>query len=84
MSEQDSRRKRIFAGDRVAVGAEDQELNPAQASVVLGISRPLVVHRMDIGDLPFRYLGKHCGSACKKAPLSGVIGVQQGPLISMD
>jgi len=24
-----------------------------------------------------------CGSACKKAPLSGVIGVQQGPLISM-
>ena len=24
-----------------------------------------------------------CGSACKKDPLSGVIGVQQGPLISM-
>ena len=24
-----------------------------------------------------------CGSACKKAPLSGVIGVQKGPLISM-
>ena len=24
-----------------------------------------------------------CGSACKRAPLSGVIGVQQGPLISM-
>jgi len=24
-----------------------------------------------------------CGSACKRDPLSGVIGVQQGPLISM-
>ena len=26
---------------------------------------------------------RRCGSACKKDPLSGVIGVQQGPLISM-
>jgi hypothetical protein len=26
---------------------------------------------------------KWCGSACKKDPLSGVIGVQKGPLISM-
>ena len=25
----------------------------------------------------------HCGSACKKDPVSGVIGVQKGPLISM-
>ena|GEM_PF-4297718 len=25
----------------------------------------------------------YCGSACKKDPLSGVIGVQKGPLISM-
>ncbi len=25
----------------------------------LGISRPLVVLRMDRGDLPFRYVGKH-------------------------
>ena len=24
-----------------------------------------------------------CGSACKKDPVSGVIGVQEGPLISM-
>jgi hypothetical protein len=23
------------------------------------LSRPLVVHRMDVGDLPFRYVGKH-------------------------
>jgi hypothetical protein len=39
--------------------AEDQELSPTEASAVLGISRPLVVLRMDRGDLPFRYVGKH-------------------------
>lgn len=26
---------------------------------IIGISRPLVVLRMDRGDLPFRYVGKH-------------------------
>lgn len=50
---------RLMSGERVAVLTEDQELSPTEASVVLGISRPLVVHRMDIGDLPFRYVGKH-------------------------
>ncbi|WGF90307.1 helix-turn-helix domain-containing protein [Marinivivus vitaminiproducens] len=49
----------LISGERVAVVAEDQELSPTEASTLLGISRPLVVHRMDIGDLPFRYVGKH-------------------------
>ena len=49
----------LFSGERVAVLAEDQELSPTEASAVLGISRPLVVLRMDRGDLPFRYVGKH-------------------------
>ncbi|KAB2758408.1 DNA-binding protein [Brucella anthropi] len=49
----------LLSGERVAVIAEDQELSPTEASVVLGISRPLVVLRMDRGDLPFRYVGKH-------------------------
>jgi hypothetical protein len=49
----------LIRGERVAVLAEDQELSPNDAADVLGISRPLVVHRMDIGDLPFRYVGKH-------------------------
>ena len=54
---------RLFSGERVAILAEDQELSPTEASAILGISRPLVVHRMDIGDLPFRYVGKHrCAS----------------------
>jgi hypothetical protein len=50
---------RLLSGDRVAVLAEDQELSPAEISPILGISRPLVVLRMDRGDLPFRYVGKH-------------------------
>lgn len=49
----------LFEGGRIAVLAEDQELSPNEAADILGISRPLVVHRMDLGDLPFRYVGKH-------------------------
>lgn len=49
----------LLQGERVAVLAEDQELSPNDAAAILGMSRPLVVHRMDIGDLPFRYVGKH-------------------------
>lgn len=49
----------LLSGERVAVIAEDQELTPTEASAILGISRPLVVLRMDRGDLPFRYVGKH-------------------------
>ena len=49
----------LLQGERVAILAEDQELSPNDAADLLGISRPLVVHRMDIGDLPFRYVGKH-------------------------
>jgi len=49
----------LLEGGRVAILAEDQELSPNDAADILGISRPLVVHRMDLGDLPFRYVGKH-------------------------
>lgn len=50
---------RLLQGERVAVLAEDQELSPNDAAEILEISRPLVVHRMEVGDLPFRYVGKH-------------------------
>jgi excisionase family DNA binding protein len=49
----------LVRGDRVALLAENQELTPNEAARILGISRPLVVHRMEVGDLPFRYVGKH-------------------------
>jgi hypothetical protein len=35
------------------------EMSPEQAGKILGISRPLVVRRMDDGRLPFRYEGAH-------------------------
>ena len=49
----------LSQGKEVVVLAKDQELSPNDAASILGISRPLVVHRMDVGDLPFRYVGKH-------------------------
>jgi hypothetical protein len=61
----------LIQGERVAVLAEDQELSPNDAADILGISRPLVVHRMDIGDLPFRYVGKH-----RRTKLAGVLALK--------
>ena len=49
----------MLRGERVAVLAENQEMSPREISAILGISRPLVVLRMDRGDLAFRYVGKH-------------------------
>jgi hypothetical protein len=37
----------------------DRELSPADAGEILGISRPMVVRKMEAGQLPFRYEGKH-------------------------
>lgn len=62
---------RLLTGERVAVLTEDQELSPTEASAVLGISRPLVVLRMDRGDLPFRYVGKH-----RRASLKDVLALK--------
>ena len=61
----------LLDGDRVAVLTEEQELSPNDAASILGVSRPLVVHRMDVGDLPFRYVGKH-----RRATLKDVLGLK--------
>jgi hypothetical protein len=61
----------LLEGERVAVLTEDQELSPNDAASILGISRPLVVHRMDIGELAFRYVGKH-----RRARLKDVLDLQ--------
>ena len=37
----------------------DKELSPADAGKILGVSRPMVVRKMEAGELPFRYEGKH-------------------------
>ncbi len=56
---------RLYAGGKVAVLGEDAELTPNEAAEVLGMSRPLVVRRMDTGDLPFRH---GADPARRKAP----------------
>lgn len=61
----------LSRGDRVAVLSEDAEVTPNEAATILGISRPLVVHRMEIGDLPFRYVGKH-----RRARLTDVLALK--------
>jgi excisionase family DNA binding protein len=45
--------------DQVALLADDAEVSPEDASVILGISRPLVRRHMDAGLLPFRRVGAH-------------------------
>ncbi|MBU6298745.1 MAG: DNA-binding protein [Alphaproteobacteria bacterium] len=61
----------LVRGQRVAILAEDEEISPNDAAEILGISRPLVVHRMDVGDLPFRYVGKH-----RRARLKDVLSLK--------
>jgi excisionase family DNA binding protein len=61
----------LSRGERVAVLSEDAEVTPNEAAAILGVSRPLVVHRMDIGDLPFRYVGKH-----RRARLADVLALK--------
>jgi hypothetical protein len=56
---------RLAQGRRVAILTEDQELSANEAAGLLGISPLLVVHRMNIGDLPFRYVGKRRRAALK-------------------
>src|SRR5882757_10844899 len=71
----------LLEGDRVAVLTEDQELSPNDASSILGISRPLVVHRMEVGELPFRYVGKHRRAKLKDVlALKARIDVQQAAM----
>lgn len=71
----------LLQGERVAVLAEDRELSPNDAADILGISRPLVVHRMEIGDLPFRYIGKHRRTKLKDVlALKAKIDAQQAAM----
>ncbi len=51
--------RQISRGDKVALLADDAEVSPEDAAVILGISRPLVRRRMDAGVLPFRRVGTH-------------------------
>ena len=49
----------LGAGKRVALLEDDAELSPNEIAEIVGMSRPLVVRRMDAGDLPFKLVGTH-------------------------
>ena len=51
--------ERLSSSDAVTMLAEDTEITPEDAAGILGISRPLVRRRMDVGALPFRRVGAH-------------------------
>ncbi|WP_152646974.1 hypothetical protein [Azospirillum thiophilum] len=63
---------------------EDRDLTLNEASEILGISRALVVQRMEVGDLPFRYVGlnRHC-LLRDVLSLRDKIGVQQRAMDEM-
>jgi excisionase family DNA binding protein len=62
----------LVQGERVAVLAEDTEVSPNEAAEILGMSRPLVVHRMNRGHLPFHYVGNH-----RRAKLKDVLAFKE-------
>jgi excisionase family DNA binding protein len=62
----------LLQGERVVLLADDIEVSPNEAAEILGMSRPLVVHRMDRGHLPFRYVGKH-----RRAKLKDVLAFKK-------
>lgn len=51
--------EKASASEGVTLLADDAEISPEDAATILGISRPLVRRRMDVGDLPFRRVGAH-------------------------
>ena len=51
--------EKASASEEVALLAGDAEISPEDAAAILGVSRPLVRRRMDVGDLPFRRVGAH-------------------------
>ncbi|VVT07963.1 excisionase family DNA-binding protein [Rhizobium sp. EC-SD404] len=55
----------------VAYGPLGTELTPVQAGKILGVSRPMVVRRMEDGRLPFHYVGTH-----RRSTLADVIALK--------
>jgi excisionase family DNA binding protein len=51
--------EKASTSEEVALLTEDAEISPEDAAMILGISRPLVRRRMDVGELPFRRVGTH-------------------------
>ena len=61
----------LLRGERVAVLVEDREVSPNDAAAILGMSRPLVVHRMEAGDFSFHHVQASPGQARGRAGVEG-------------
>ena len=68
---------KLAVASDVAVLTDDTEVSPEDAAAILGISRPLVRWRMDVGLLPFRRVGAH-----RRLRLSDVLELKhrEGPV----
>jgi excisionase family DNA binding protein len=64
--------EKASASEEVALLIGDAEISPEDAATILGISRPLVRRRMDVGDLPFRRVGAH-----RRVRLSDVLALKR-------
>ena len=56
---------------KATVVDDEQEVSPEEAATLLGMSRPMVVHRIKLGDIPHRMVGTH-----HKLRLSDVLAFQ--------
>jgi hypothetical protein len=65
----------------VVIAPLGRELSPDAAGKILGISRPLVVRRMDDGRLPFRYEGKH--RRCKLEDVLSLKAVEEKQMTAL-
>ena len=64
--------EKASVSEEVALLTNDAEISPEDASLILGVSRPLVRRRMDLGDLPFRRVGAH-----RRIRLADVLALKQ-------
>lgn len=48
---------RLQGGERIAIVSQEQDISVEEASAILGLPGPLVMHRMNTGDLPSHYDG---------------------------
>jgi excisionase family DNA binding protein len=64
--------EKASTSEGVALLTDDAEISPEDAATILGISRPLVRRRMDVGDLPFRRVGAH-----RRLRLADVLALKQ-------
>jgi excisionase family DNA binding protein len=47
-------------GKRIVFVEADEEVSPEKAAEFLHVSRPFLIKRLEVGELPFHWVGSHC------------------------